>query len=90
MGWGLFSDPPPKKSAAKPKRCQLCRKTPCDCRTNKLKPVRETVRVSKAGNPVTRQSKTVGVDSRGVEWCAVCSCRVMNGQCSNVTCSTRR
>lgn len=87
---GFFSSKPPPKKAAAPKRCQLCRKAPCDCRTNKVKPIRETVRIAKSGNPVTRNSKTVGVDSRGVEWCSKCSCRVRNGTCSNVTCSTRR
>ncbi|HEY8590204.1 MAG TPA: hypothetical protein VIL55_11695 [Naasia sp.] len=72
-----------------------CRKSllRCDCWSNPTKPVKETTKVKgKDGRErtVTRNSKTVTVDARGIEWCARCRCRVMNGTCSNVTCSTRK
>lgn len=92
---GFFSsNPPPKKAAAK-ERCQHCRKSKFDCKcySNTVKPIREKAKVTDSRGrerTVTRNSKTVGVDGRGIEWCSKCSCRVTNGRCSNATCSTRR
>ncbi len=76
-------------------RCMQCRKSllSCECHSNPTKPVKETVKIrDKRGRErtVTRNSKSVTVDGRGIEWCTSCRCRVMGGQCSNVTCSTRK
>lgn len=76
-------------------RCMQCRKSllRCACHSNPTKPVREKAKVTdKNGRTrtVTRNSKTVSVDGRGIEWCTKCSCRVLNNQCTNATCSTRR
>lgn len=89
MTWGnrKSTPPPPRKT------CLLCRKRRCTCRDNPTQPVRETVKITdKRGRDrtVTRKSRTVQVDARGIEWCTACKSRVLNDQCTNVTCRTRQ
>lgn len=76
-------------------RCLGCKKSllRCSCHSKELKPVREKAKVTDSRGrtrTVTRNSKTVQVDARGIEWCTTCSCRVWQGTCTNATCSTRR
>lgn len=91
MGW--FDKPAPKRDS-KTSRCPHCRKPQmtCVCYANKRTPVKEKAKVTDSRGrtrTVTRNSN-VGVDARGIEWCAKCSCRVNNGRCSNATCSTHK
>lgn len=60
-------------------RCMVCRKSllRCNCwsgGTEKKKPA--------AG------SKVRNVVKNGIEWCGKCSCRVINGRCTNAQCSS--
>jgi hypothetical protein len=83
---GRTISPAGQRATSSNDRCGLCRKKvgQCRCGETKLQPVREQGPTGRA-----RGSKTVGVDSKGIEWCTTCRSRVNNGQCSNVTCSTR-
>jgi hypothetical protein len=101
MGW--WTDPvgskPNKpiasrgKPAAKTNKCPICKKAAgCRCGEQKQKPVKEKVVVTDKNDKkrtVTRNSK-VTVDAKGFNWCAECKCRVINGSCTNITCSTRK
>jgi hypothetical protein len=62
-------------------RCLGCRKklTLCECNERAMQPTR-----AKKGQVKNK------VDTKGNEWCGKCSCRVNNGICSNVTCSSRK
>lgn len=58
-------------------KCRFCRKSELICKCYSSTP------------PTRRKTGTV-TDRNGIEWCVPCGCRVINGRCTNVTCSTRR
>jgi hypothetical protein len=87
---GLFSGSKPSKS----EKCPHCRKPQlvCKCYANKVTPLKEKAKIkdSRGHTRTVTRNSNVGVDARGINWCGTCSCRVINGRCSNRTCSTNR
>lgn len=65
-------------------KCMWCRKSllKCNCYSDNSGTAKK--RSTGGGRPVR---DTV----RGnTQWCGACSCRVMNGRCTNVQCSTNK
>jgi len=81
----FFSKTPPKK----PDKCKLCHKYQCQCARNKLANEKAKKQiVNKAGRSQTVTVNTGNkVDARGNVWCPKCSCRVVNGSCTNIRCA---
>jgi hypothetical protein len=89
----------PKKKDNSPRvenadKCPICRKRygTCAHTATKTTAVKAKVQVTdKNGKKRTVTKNTgVNVDARGIQWCGTCNCRVMNNQCTNITCSTRK
>lgn len=59
-------------------RCLLCKRSLFKCRCH-----------SAPGQVKNKKTGTT-TDRNGIEWCGACSSRVMNGRCTNTTCSTRK
>lgn len=61
-------------------RCMVCRKSllRCDCWTS--------------GTEKTKPAKgrTQNRVKNGIEWCGKCSCRVIDGRCTNAQCSQNK
>lgn len=79
----------------RPTRCMHCKKSllACGgrCWDKSGEPEKAKTKVKgKDGRTRTVTKKTGNTIKNGFTWCGSCSCRVNNGTCSNVTCSTRR
>jgi hypothetical protein len=99
-----FSKPAPSKKEAdkayrkalRQNKCPVCHKRWNECQhtavSYKYKPVKEKKVITDKNDHKRTVTVNAGytVDDRGINWCSKCSCRVMNGRCTNVTCSSRR
>lgn len=94
-GWPVsWGKPAPKpKATGKIQKCPTCKKSLLACpghTRGKGTPVKEKVKVEdKNGRPRTVTRNTGQTERGGITWCS-CSCRVINGRCTNATCSTNR
>lgn len=97
MGW---LSGPPKKAPVKGKgapsksgKCPTCKKSLLSCAghyADRGTAEKARVQVTDSRGKTRTVTKNTGNTVRaGITWCGTCSCRVMNGTCSNVTCSTR-
>ena len=74
-------------------RCMGCNKSlfRCRCHSGGGTPEKEQVKVKgKDGRTRSVTRNTGNTVNGGVTWCGRCSCRVLNGRCTNVTCSSHR
>lgn len=80
-------------NSSKNPKCPLHRKyLPCHKCVSEQKKVKTTKTITnKTGREqtVTVNTGTFTNKTAGVEWCGKCSNRVINGTCTNYTCSTR-
>lgn len=75
-------------------RCIICRKPGlrCGCwdKPAQAETQKVTVKSPKTGRTSTKTVKTGNTTRNGFTYCGKCTCRVNNGKCSNVTCSTNK
>ena len=59
-------------------KCMLCRKSLFRCKCNS----------PDTPGKVKKEKGTGNITRGGIVWCGSCQCRVINGTCTNKTCST--